>query len=171
MFVVCWQSWRDIWEEISVAMNKAAMMLDWGSSTLDITAAGIVGISHCCMVLGIARCWCWQCLVTVDGNLLPHTVTPLDVTTVAWCCRQTQDVLHPAECPTAALHTSQWQWTASVCTPWYNRGSYSSLFTADKCLQQYHIVVGLLDRYNWQVCQMTLCIILEKLNSKSVHAA
>jgi hypothetical protein len=46
--------------------------------------------------------------------LLPHIVTPLDVTTVAWCCRQTEDVLHPAECHTTALQTSQWQWTASV---------------------------------------------------------
>jgi len=78
--------------------TKAAMMLDWGSSTLDITTAGIVGISYCCMVLCIAMCWRWQCLLTVDGNLLPHIVTPLDVTTVAWCCRQTQEVLHPAEC-------------------------------------------------------------------------
>jgi len=78
--------------------RKAAMMLDWGRSTLDITTTGIVGISHCCMVLGFALCWCCQCLLTVGGNLLPHILTPLDVTTVAWCCRQTQDVLHPAEC-------------------------------------------------------------------------
>jgi hypothetical protein len=35
-----------------------------------------------------------------DGRwkLAAHTVTPLDVTTVARCCRQTQYVLHPAEC-------------------------------------------------------------------------
>jgi hypothetical protein len=33
-----------------------------------------------------------------SGNLLPHTVTPLDVTTVARCCRQTQNLLEPAEC-------------------------------------------------------------------------
>jgi len=34
----------------TVAVTKAAMMLDWGSSTLDITTAGNVGISnslHC----------------------------------------------------------------------------------------------------------------------------
>ena len=78
--------------------TKAAMMLDWGSSTLDITRAGIGGVSYCCMVLCIALCWCWQCLLTVGGNLLPHNVTALDVTTVPWCCRQTQDLLHPAEC-------------------------------------------------------------------------
>ena len=117
--------------------TKAAMLLDWGSSTLGITTDGIVGISHCCMVWVIALCWCWQCLLMVDGNLLPHIVTPLDVTTVAWCCRQTQDVLHPAECPTAALQTSQWQWTASVCTTWHCTGRYSSLFTADKCFEHY----------------------------------
>ena len=34
-----------------------------------------------CLVLGIALCWCWQCLLTVGGNWLPHTVTPCDVTT------------------------------------------------------------------------------------------
>ena len=51
-----------------------------------------------CVVLGITLCWCWQCLLTVGGNLLPHIVTTLDVTTVAWGCRQTKDVLHPAEC-------------------------------------------------------------------------
>jgi len=62
------------------------------------------------MVLGIAVFWCWQCLMTVGVNLLPHIVTPLVVTTVAWCCRQNQDVLHPAECPPATLQTSKWQW-------------------------------------------------------------
>jgi len=61
--------------------TKADMMLDWGSSTLDITTAGIVGTAYCCVVLCIALCWCWQCLLTVGGNWLPHTVTPLDVTT------------------------------------------------------------------------------------------
>jgi len=33
------------------------------------------------------------------------------------------------------------------------------------------MVVWLLDRYNRQVWQMTLCIILQKLNLMSVHAA
>jgi len=61
--------------------TKAAMMMDWGSSTLDITTAGIVGTACCCTVLCIALCWYWQCLLTVGGNWLPHTVTPLDVTT------------------------------------------------------------------------------------------
>jgi len=57
IIVVCWQSWTDrlLW-----LWTKAAMMLDWGSSTLDITTAGIVGISHCwynfvyCTVLMLA---------------------------------------------------------------------------------------------------------------------
>jgi len=71
-----------------------------------------------CEFLAVAPFCYWQCLLTVGGNLLPHTVTPLDVTTVAWCCRQTQDFLQSAESPTAALQTSQWQWTASVFTLW-----------------------------------------------------
>ena len=59
---------------------------------------GLLAFHFAGMVLGIALCWCWQCLLTVGGNWLQHIVTPLDVTTVVWCCRQTHDVLHPAEC-------------------------------------------------------------------------
>ena len=81
MIALCWQDWRHIREETAVVMLNAAMMLDWGNSTLDITTAGIVGVSYCCLILCIALRWCWQCLLTVGGNLLPHTVKPLDVTT------------------------------------------------------------------------------------------
>jgi hypothetical protein len=88
------------------------------------------------MVLGIAVCWCWQCFLMVGENLLLRIVTPLNVTTAAWCCRQTQDLVHPVECLLAALQT-EWQWTASVFTPWHCTGRYSCFFTADKCLQQY----------------------------------
>ena len=59
------------------------------------------------MVMCIALCWCWQCLLMVGGNLLPLTVTALDVTTVTWYYRQTQDVLHPAECPPGTQQTSE----------------------------------------------------------------
>ena len=90
-----------------------------------------------CMILDIALCWCWQCLLTVGWHLLPHTVTPLDIITVAWRCRQTQDVLQPAECPQGTLQSSEWQWTASVFTAWYCTGSCSSLFTADTNFQRY----------------------------------
>ena len=89
--------------------TKAAMMLDWGSSTLDITTAGIVGVSYWCTVLCVALCWCSQCLLTVGGNWLLHTVTPLDVSTVVWCCRQTQDVLHRAECPRSLVQQCKHQ--------------------------------------------------------------
>jgi hypothetical protein len=46
--------------------------------------------------------------VLTDGRwkLAAHTVTPLDVTTVAGCCRQTQYVLHPAECHQQHKHHS-----------------------------------------------------------------
>jgi len=44
---------------------------------------GLLVFHIAAMVLCIALCWCWQCLLTVGGNLLPHIVTPLDVTTVA----------------------------------------------------------------------------------------
>jgi len=70
----------------------------WISQQLGMLVLHIAGT-----VMVIALCWCWQCLLTVRGNLLPLISTPLDVTIVAWCCRQTQDVLHPAECPPAAL--------------------------------------------------------------------
>jgi hypothetical protein len=113
--------------------TKASMMLDWGSSTFDITTAGIVGISHCWYGFG---CWCWQCLLTVGENVLAHIVTPLDITTVAWCCRQTQYVLRPAECPPAALQTSQWQWTARAFNNWHCTWWYSSVF-AEVCLKHY----------------------------------
>ena len=96
----------------------------WMSQQLGLLVFHIVG-----MVLCIALCWCWQCLLTVGGNLLPHIVTLLDVTTVAWCCRETKDVLHPVECPPAALQTSQWQWTTSVFTVWWCNGSSCSLFS------------------------------------------
>jgi len=90
---------------------------------------GLLVFHIACMVLCIALCWCWQCLLTVGGNLLPHIVTLLAVTTVAWCCRQTQDVLHPVECLPAAIQTSEWQWTASVFTVWWCNGSSCSLFS------------------------------------------
>jgi len=112
-------------------------MSDWGSSTLDNTTAGNDGILYCIMVLCIALCWYWQCLLTVDGNVLLHIVTPLDVITVARCCRQTQDVLHPAGCPPAALQTSEWQWTASDFTVYYCTRRNSRLLTADKWRQHY----------------------------------
>jgi hypothetical protein len=53
------------------------------------------------MVLVIALFWCWSCLLAAGGNLLPHIVTPLDITTVVWCFRQTQVVIHcrkPLKC-------------------------------------------------------------------------
>ena len=100
----------------------------WISQQLGLLVSHIVGTVLCIALC----CCCWQCLLTVGENWLPHTVTSLDVTIVAWCCRQTQNVLHLAECPPGALQISQWQWTTWHCT-----GRYSSLFTAENCLQYY----------------------------------
>ena len=88
---------------------------------------GLLVFHIACLVLSIAPCWCWQCLLAVVGNLLPHVVTPLHVTTVPWCCRRYQDVLPPAVWPPAALQTSQLQWTAREFTTWHCTGIYSSL--------------------------------------------
>ena len=104
----------------------------WISQQLGLLVFHIVGV-----VWGIALCWCWQCLLTVGGNLLTHIVTPLDITTVVWCSRQTLEVLHPAECPPVAVLTSEWQWTSSVFNTWNYSGSSCSLFTEDNCFQEY----------------------------------
>ena len=113
---------------------------------------GLVALHIAGIVWGISVCWFWQCLLTFDGNLLSHSVTILDVTTAAWCCRQTQDVLHPTECPRGALQTSEWQWTASVFTTWYCTGSVGSLFTVELCLQNYmHLRYGCCKSYKKKV--------------------
>ena len=94
----------------------------WISQQLELLVFHIAGV-----VWGIALCWCWQCLLTVGGNLLPHIVTTLDVTTVSWLCRQSQDALQPAEHPPSAQLTLEWQCTASVFTMWHCSGRYNSL--------------------------------------------
>jgi hypothetical protein len=134
----CWTEEGLLW-----LWAKGTMVLEWGRTAVAMSK-GYYGVRMrkrhlsyhdgwdcflfhiACMVSGIALCWCWQCLLTVGGNLLPHMVTPFDVTTVSWCFRQTQDVLYPAECK-PALQTSEWQWTAGVFTTWHCTGRYSSL--------------------------------------------
>ena len=111
----------------------------------------------------VLHCWCWQCLLTAGGNWLPHIVTPLDVTTVAWCCRQTQNLLRPAECPPAALQTSKWQWRASVFIRWCCAGSSGGLFTDDLCLQR-NLTFGFGSWSNkLQLCRLILSITLHKI--------
>ena len=46
--------------------TKAAMMLDWGSSTLNITTARVVGISHCWY--GLGYCTVLMLAVLTDGR-------------------------------------------------------------------------------------------------------
>ena len=45
VIALCLQAWRDIRQQTAVAMKEAAMKLDCGSRTLDITTAGIAGVS------------------------------------------------------------------------------------------------------------------------------
>ena len=52
---------------------------------------------------------------------------------MAWCCRQTQCGLDPAECPPGKQQSSEWQWTASVFTTSHGTRNSCSLFTADWC--------------------------------------
>jgi len=47
----------------------------WISQQLGLLVFHIAGT-----VLCIALCWCWQYLLTVGGNWLPHIVIELDVT-------------------------------------------------------------------------------------------
>jgi len=146
--------------------TKAVMMLDWGSGTLDITTAGMVGTAYCCMVLCVALRWCGQCLLKVGGNLLPHTVTPCDVITWHNAAESLGKFYALAEGPPAALQSSELQWTASVFSAWYYIGSSCSLFNEDNCLQLYliHSFVCLRS-YKGQVCQTTLGNILDKSKS------
>ena len=115
--------------------TKATMMLDWGSGTLDTTTAGIVGISYCwhgfgyckVLILAVLTDGRWKLDATYCNTIRCHHMV--------WCCRQKQDVLHPAEWPPGALKTLRWQWTASVFNTWHCTGRYSNLFTADKCFK------------------------------------
>jgi hypothetical protein len=77
--------------------TKASMMLDWASLLICIV-----------LMLAVFTDVRWKLAAAYCNTMRCHHV--------AWCCRQTQDVLHPGECPSATLQTSQWQWTASVCT-------------------------------------------------------
>ena len=105
--------------------TNASMMLDWGSSTLGITPAGIVGVSHCWN--GYGYCSVVKLAVLTDGRwkLAATYCNTIRCHHMAWCCRQTQDILHPAEFPPGALKTSEWQWTAGVFTTWHCTGRYN----------------------------------------------
>ena len=119
----------------------------WKSQQLaQLLILHIVGTVSC-----IALCWCWQYLLMVGGNLLSHIVTPLDVTTVAWCCRQTQDVLHTAECQQQSYkhHCDSGQQVSSIPVIALE-DTYNCLFTDKLCL-------GLLV---FHIAGMVLCIAL-----------
>ena len=77
-------------------------------------------------------CWCSQCLLTVSGNLLPHTVTPLDVTTwhVAADRPRTFYTLQNARQQHCKHNSDSEQQVSSLRD--------IALFTADKCFQHDH---------------------------------
>jgi len=43
--------------------TKSALMLNWGSSTLDITTEGLLVLHTAGRFFDIALCWYWQCLL------------------------------------------------------------------------------------------------------------
>jgi hypothetical protein len=138
----------------------------WISQQLGLLVLHIAGT-----VLVIALCWCWQCLLTVGGNWLPYIITALNITTVLWCCRQTQDVLHPAECQ--QQHCKHYSDSGQKCLYWLIQQRklqqpvcWSLLLTVVS-----DIVIGQLERYNRQVCHMIICIFWDKLKSVLVSAA
>jgi len=78
---ICWQVRTDITQQTAVATNKCCHNVGLRKQHL-----GYHNSWECwCFILlyglCVALCWCRQCLLTVGGNWLPHTVTPLDVTT------------------------------------------------------------------------------------------
>ena len=81
MIAICWKAWTDIKEVTAVALNKGC--LDVGlrkqhlgyHSSCDCWYFILLYGFLCCTLLILAG------LLTVGGNLLPHPVTPLDVTT------------------------------------------------------------------------------------------
>jgi len=91
---VCWQDWRDIREKIAVAVNKVCHYVGLRKQHFGYHNSWRCWYIILLYVLGIVLCWCWQCLLTVGGNLLLRTVTTLDFTTVAWRCRRTLDITH-----------------------------------------------------------------------------
>ena len=72
---VCWQDWRNITEEIAVAMNKGFQ--DVG---LRKEHSGYHSSWDCWYFTLLVWFWALHCVDV--GNLVPHIVTPLDVTTV-----------------------------------------------------------------------------------------
>jgi hypothetical protein len=114
--------------------TDVAFMLDRGCSTLDITTVGVVGAGYF-TVLVLA--------VLTDGRwkLAALTVTPLDVTTVARCCRQTQYVPHPAQCHQQHYkhHSDSGQQVSSLLTLYWQlqRSDYWRLVycVADDCVE------------------------------------
>ena len=80
----------------------------WISQQLGLLVFHIAVWFVCCtvLVLAVLTDGRWKLAATYCNTIRCHHM--------AWCCRQTQDVLHPAECPPAALLTSQWKQVSSL---------------------------------------------------------
>jgi len=132
------------------------------AESCSITREGIDGNSYCCMVLGIALCWCWQCLLTVGRNLLPHAVTPWDVTTWhnAADSLGTLYTLLNARKQHCKHHSDSGQQVASL--------PLIALEVITVCVLKigfikHNLLLWFLDMCTLQVCQLILSITLHKL--------
>ena len=126
---VCSQDWRDIREESAVAVNSCCQDV-WRR---ELSLRYHNGWEFSCFLLQCAFGYCTvlmlAVLTAVSGNLLPHTVIPLDVTTWHGAVDRPRTFCTLQNASQQHCNTSQWQWTASVFTRWHCSGSYSSLFT------------------------------------------
>ena len=107
----------------------------WITQQLGLLSFRIAGV-----VLCIAVCWCWQCLLTVGGKWLPHTVTQLDVTT--WHDAVDRPRIFYTTHNAGQQHCKHQSNSgpASVFTAWNCTGSFCSLFTENWCLFALKIV-------------------------------
>jgi hypothetical protein len=107
--VVCWQVWTDITQQTAVATNKGCH--DVG---LRIQHLGYHNSWDCwCFMLlyGFVCCTVLVLAVLTDGRwkLAATCCNTISCQHMAQCCRQTQDVLHPAECPRSLVQQCKHQ--------------------------------------------------------------
>jgi len=118
-------------------MNKDCHDAGLRKQHLDVTRAGIVGISYCWY--GFGYCTVLMLAVLTDGRWK---------LAVTYCntiiCGHSGMMLYtdprrskPCRMTASSTAISEWQWTASVWTLCYCTRRNSRMFTPDKCLQHY----------------------------------